>query len=377
MTFSLGSFGVSLGFDGSAFTSGLNTAAAQTRIFGDTVTTGMTNPLLGTVGALKDVAQWLVRTAQETLSYAETIERVSASTGASVETLQALREALAQAGVDASTAEQGLAKFADVLGTARTTGGPAVATLDRLGISLNTLQPDDSGIRRVLEAVAAIEEPSKRAAAATDLFGRSAGPALANAISASGGSVEALVQEYKDLGLVLNGQSVQALAKLDDSVGRVTQSIEGLKRTAFSEFLQGLSPGLEDTSRRLSEVSGGLGDASTFARDLGAGLSVVLETINPVITGLKTLVTEIDNARNAAAELTAQAITNAPGLGDRVAADFSGIVSDLQETFAPNQTVGGALFGPSTARLRNRAFDLVDAFNEFQFRPSFNRRQRQ
>lgn len=243
MAFGIGSFSATLGIDTSGWSGGLTAANAVTSVFGQTVTNFMTNPILGAVGAMTSMGRAVISTAAENLRYAETISRLAAETGASTDTVQTLREVLDDAGVSVDQAQAGLAKFADMLGTARRDGGPAAEAIRALGLNLERVGDGDAAIRATLEALAGIESASKRADLAAALFGRTAGPALATALRQSQGSMQSLVDEYRQYGLVLDAGVIEKTAKVDALMDSLSNSAQGIVRSGMAAFLTGAAEG--------------------------------------------------------------------------------------------------------------------------------------
>lgn len=313
MAFEIGSFIARFGIDMSEYSRGIINANGLNALFGQTFTTFIANPLLGSITTLRQVGGAFLDAAGQTLSYAEEIQRIAGQTGIAAESLQALRETLKQAGVDAGLAEAAMAKFADVLGTARAQGGPGADAIQRLGLSLGQVKEGDEGIRLVLERLASIDSVTTRAQIATDLFGRSAGPTLANAVRQSGGSVRGLVDQYERLGLVLGSQQIDRLASLDDAMGRFGQAAEGVKRTAIAAFLEGFAEvvgtGTEGVDRLADSLKNSLVPA---AQEAGKWVGELIKSLegfqrSDLIEGFKALgdaAVKMASAATAIANLT-------------------------------------------------------------------------
>lgn len=290
----IGAFKATLGIDVSEYTSGILSANATTEIFGQTFTNFLANPVLGGIGLLKNLGASLISAAGDNLEYAETIQRVAQETGASTDTLQTLREMLEDAGVSADQAQVGLAKFADMLGTARRDGGPAADAIRDLGLNLEQVGDGDHAIRMVLEALSRIPSASARADLAAALFGRTAGPVLANALKETGGDLGAVTEELRKFGLVLSEDTLRSSGELDATMDSLGNAFEGIKRTAMSEFLDGVAKGLGKTKIEGDDVANVLDRIGPVAEKAGAAFGSLAKGLenfanSDVVQGLKAL----------------------------------------------------------------------------------------
>jgi len=137
----------------------------------------------------------LARSIRETIGEVGDLADAAQRAGVSAEELQVLRYMLEQTAGDAAAADAGLQKFNVSVGQAANTAkGAAASAFEALGVKIRTaggaLRDNESILTDTIEKLAAIEDPSRRAAFATQLFGRQAGPAFAAALAAGAGAVE-------------------------------------------------------------------------------------------------------------------------------------------------------------------------------------------
>jgi hypothetical protein len=143
----------------------------------------------------------------------------AALAGASAEKLQVLRQALAQNGGEAETADAALRKLNVSLGQIATgAGGPAANAVKALGISfasIAALSPDEK-FDVIAKKLAGVEDPAQRAALAAEIFGKQAGPQMA-ALLGQGNDVLAQTEErMRSLGTLMSNETVAAGDALDD-----------------------------------------------------------------------------------------------------------------------------------------------------------------
>ena len=221
---------------------------------------------------------------------------LSASTGASVSELVVLRQALANAGMGADAAGPMIARFQRALAGVNEDGVTTRGVLEELGIntlalSRMSLQDQFSELSRV---IAAIEDPSDRAAAAIKLFGRSGVEMLA--LMRDPAAFTSASEQVGELGNVLEdnanrfdtvSDAIEAMGlKIDQFfVGFMSESsgldiFESLSKADFTSLGQSAGQAsaalieLIASLRSLLPVFVGVG-AATLAFKLGIGQSVV------------------------------------------------------------------------------------------------------
>jgi hypothetical protein len=159
----------------------------------------------------------------------------AARAGVSAEKLQVLRQALAQNGGAAETADAALQALTVRLGQLTNQGtGTAANAVKTLGISfaqLASLSPDKK-FDAIAAKLAAVEDPSRRAALAADLFGKAAGPQMA-ALLGQGNSVLADTEaRMRSLGTLMSNETVAAGDALDDKFQELSTVIDSTFKKA-------------------------------------------------------------------------------------------------------------------------------------------------
>ena len=159
------------------------------------------------------------------------IQKMAERTGLSTEALSELRFAAEKAGTDLDTVEKAVKRMATTLYDAELGLSTSTDALAALGIGLEELQGLDPEAQfiKLLNAIAAIEDPTLRAALAQRIFGR-AGTALLPLLADGTAGFEALRQEARDLGVVLSQDAADSAADFNDALTE-------LKGAAFAAFL--------------------------------------------------------------------------------------------------------------------------------------------
>lgn len=202
----------------SAFLRGMNDARKQLNAFGDDMLS--VGKKLAAFGAT--VAAGLTAATARFVSFGDQLDKASARTGIAASRLAALGFAAEQSGTSLETVEAAVRKMQRVITDASTGSKSAADALGMIGIAakdIEGLKPDEQ-FTRITEALGAIEDPTKRAAVAMQIFGRS-GTMLLPML----GSVEALAREAESLGIVPLDTDVKAAAALGDAFNRLKRTV--------------------------------------------------------------------------------------------------------------------------------------------------------
>lgn len=280
----VGQFAVRLGLDTSDYARGASNLDAANRLVGQSVTSFIVNPLLGAANLLKDFAGAVVDASGKVLSSAEAVQRLSEQTGASAELLQALSSRFELAGFGAEKASQGIRFFLKTLGQANE-GGSQRDIFEAYGLTPERFSSTDQALAQTLEAINRLPDASLRAAAAAKLFGDEAGPALINAVGGGSAALRQMIESQRELGRVLDGQTIRTLADFNTTVGKAEQALGGFRDVALANFLAGFAEqfnnggaSVEDFTRSLVQ------DAGPAFKEFGRQVGEVLPDIREFIS---------------------------------------------------------------------------------------------
>ena len=152
-------------------------------------------------------------------SAGDTLDKMSLRTGVSVEALSELGFAAEQSGADLQTLENGVRVMQRTLNDAErglATAQDALADLGLAADDLRGLSPEQQ-FKTLAEAISRIEDPSKRAAVAMQVFGR-AGTKLLPLIEGGVDGIEALQAQARSLGLTISTETAKDAALLNDTM---------------------------------------------------------------------------------------------------------------------------------------------------------------
>jgi len=228
-------------------TKGLRAAQKKLQAFGEGVRAlGMKFITFG--GA---VVAGLAATTKVFASMGDHLAKMSARTGISVEALSELGYAADQSGTDLDTLEASLRKMQKTIVDAATGSKGAIDALAMLGLTvedLNSLSPEQQ-FKLIADRLSKISNPTVKAAAALELFGRS-GTALLPMLSNGAAGIEELQEQARKLGLTVSGEDARAAEVFGD---RLDDLWKVIKRGVFT-IGSALVPLLQSTAEWITAV---------------------------------------------------------------------------------------------------------------------------
>lgn len=171
-----------LGINIAAFQKGLDSAKGLAKKFSADVSKQISSNITSAVGGAAAVNQ-IVSGVKHVVNYADALGELSENLGISTDFLQGFTHGIAESGGSAESAQHALERFSDIVGTAASGSFDAQSKLARFGISIvdnaGNIKTTEQLIKDASDALKSIESPAERAAAAIDLFGKSAPKSLA------------------------------------------------------------------------------------------------------------------------------------------------------------------------------------------------------
>ena len=172
-------------------------------------------PLLAALGAGA-----VINRLKATVASLDDIGKTADKIGLTTDALQELRVVAESAGVAQASLDSSMERFSKRLGEAALGSGAAAKALREMGLRASRLQEMvlDEALSRVADKIAAIPDPTERAARAAALFGRE-GVAMVNLLREGSEGMDRMRQEARELGVVIDESLVRsaedAQTKLD------------------------------------------------------------------------------------------------------------------------------------------------------------------
>lgn len=218
-----------------------------------------------------DAARAVVQGFSDALDLGGRLNDLSVRTGVAAGTLLVLETAFKNSGLEASQVGVAINKLQNFMQDAANGGDKQIQTMNQLGISLSDLAgktPTDQ-MRIFADKIAGIQDPTQRAATASDVFGDKLGGKLLPLLVGFSGNLDDARGKVGSLEQVMNDNAA-AFDKFSESI----DTIKG-KMTAFSAgILSETVPSLQELGTSMAGV-----DAAGFGKIIG-------QILNPAIIDL-------------------------------------------------------------------------------------------
>ncbi len=172
----------------------------------------------------------LVKATKNFLEFGDSIDKISARTGASAEFISALGFAAEQSGADIATLEKAIVGQQRTINDLNQGLATAADSYDVLGLSAKDLVGvgvEDS-FTLIAQRLSEVKDPSLRAATALEIFGK-AGQRLIPLLNGGEAAIKKYVEQANKAGLVINQQDATAAAELADSLNLARRAFRGLQ----------------------------------------------------------------------------------------------------------------------------------------------------
>lgn len=239
---------VELFADKSKLVSGLKSAGNSLKEFGGKISgMGQKMMLAGTAAAAPLVAATRIFS-----KMGDDMNDMSARTGVSVEALSELSFAADRSGTSAEGLETGLKKMQKNLAEAAGGSRAAQDALGAVGLTIADLQglSPDQQFKLIAEGVSRIQDPSLRAAAAMDIFGKS-GTDLLPLMADGAKGIEDMQARARQLGLTMSGKDAAAASAFDDAMVDLNATL----KMAVFQVGAALQPVLQDVVAWLTSAA--------------------------------------------------------------------------------------------------------------------------
>jgi hypothetical protein len=184
------------------------------------------------------------------MSAIDTAAKLSDRLGIATERLAGLRHAAELTGAGADTLDAGLTTMAKRLGEAARGAGAAKPALEAMGLDaaeLGAMRPADA-FYEIAEAISKIPEPSKRAAAAANIFSKG-NMNLINTLALGKSGLVAAQREAEKLGLTFSRVDAAKVEAANDATYKMKAAFSGIWRQLAIK----IAPAIEAVANKLTE----------------------------------------------------------------------------------------------------------------------------
>lgn len=217
--------------------------------------------------------------AKQTAEAGDEIDKESQKLGVSAETYQKLSYAMEMSGSSISDLSKGVKGITSDLAKAQNGVSGATKKYEALGIAVKntdgSFKSSEEILLNTIEALSNMEDETQRNAAAQEIFGKSASE-LNPLLNAGAEGIRSLMQEAEDYGMVMSNEAVAASAAFDDSMTRLSGTIDGLKSRMIADMLPALSQITDGFTGLLAGVEGA-------DEQIESGVQALAQSINQVL----------------------------------------------------------------------------------------------
>ena len=241
-------------------------------------------------------AQTVVQGFGDALDLGGRLSELSARTGESAGKLLVLETAFKNSGLGAETVGTAINKLQNFMQDATNGGDKQVATMNRLGISLAELRgktPTEQ-MQIFADKIAAIDDPTQRAAASSDVFGDKLGGKLLPLLNEFSPALDDAREKVGSMEQVMDEN-----ASTFDAAGETIDAVKGKMAAFAAGVLSEVIPAVSGLGEEMAKL-----DFASFGEQVGEALVGKLEKFKDTTTGasevVKILNTVLGNAVNAA-----------------------------------------------------------------------------
>ena len=269
------------------------------------------------VDGMRELAQTFIENINQTAEYSEQVKALSTSTGINTTRIQQLGKAAAQEGISLDNLGVSLTHLTRNMLETKSGGGDAADMFKRLGVHATDahgkLRPTDQVLLDLSDKFSKMEESGEKGALVMKLFGRSAGPEMAELLD---GGREAL-QKYFEAS-VMSPEQIKA----GKEVGQIQKALAAQTKDLWRSAIGPLLPAIRDLLKQYLSWKKENAEImkQNIARFLSLGITVVKDLGKAFVGLTSTLKFFSDNWKPVLALVLA-------GLAGWAAANFGLVVS--------------------------------------------------
>ncbi|WP_291732343.1 hypothetical protein [Leisingera sp. F5] len=211
-------------------------------------------PLLAAFGAARVIGKL-----KGTVAALDDIGKTADKIGLTTDALQELRAIAESAGIAQGSLDSSLERFNKRLGEAAQGSGAAAKTLKSLGLEASDLATMglDASLSVVADRIAALPDPTQKAAAAAALFGRE-GVAMVNLLREGSDGMAKMRQEARDLGIVIDEDLIRGAEQSQTQLDLMGRVISAQLNSALIEMAPLLVAGATATADLVRAINSGI-----------------------------------------------------------------------------------------------------------------------
>lgn len=246
----------------------------------------------------------LTGVAMKSAGVADNIDKMSQKIGISRTAYQELDFVMSQSGASVDSLKVGMKTLTNQMQMAQDGSSTAMKAFDDLGLSFTDnngkLKDQETMMFEAMSALQGMEDQTKKAALASDLFGKS-GTEMMPMLNGATGSIEAMRQQAHDLGLILSDEVVDSGVQMTDTMDQLKRSLGTLGTNLggaimpvvqqFAQLIIDNLPMIQGMVQSLAPVLTGLLEGLLpplieLAQTLFPTIIELINTILPIVTDI-------------------------------------------------------------------------------------------
>lgn len=225
------------------------------------------------------VGAGLLKMGYDAVQSADDINTLSQQTGISTDELQKMKYASDLVDVSLDSMTGAIRKMKAKM-------DPTNKTFASLGVSVldanDQLRSATDVFYDTIAALSQIENETERDQVAMELFGKSADE-LAGIIDDGGAALQAYGQQAEDMGLILSGDTLNALNETNDTIDKVKMQVSGTMAQIGADVASVLAPVLEKAAELISKITAKLRELSPEQTETILKVVGIVAAIAPVL----------------------------------------------------------------------------------------------
>ncbi|MEG1036614.1 MAG: hypothetical protein RSA49_04285 [Anaerovoracaceae bacterium] len=231
-----------------------------------------------------------------TITQTDYVDKMSQKIGISAKAFQEWDYAMGQSGIDIKVMKNGLKTMTNLMKSTAYGSTTGKQAFDELGVSIydgnDKLKSQEKIMRESIYKLAEMESGSKRAALASQLFGK-AGSELAPLLNSGAAGVDELINRSHELGLIMDDSTIKAGVKLGDTFDDVKQALYKAGVVIGTTLMPYFQAGADLILTKLPEiksgaefVASGFGKMADGARWIYDNSNILIPVLAGVVSGI-------------------------------------------------------------------------------------------
>lgn len=258
--------------------------------------TGPVGMALGSIAAIATTAVGagfaIFELAEKAAKYGDSIQDAHLKTSLSVDSIQALKVAGAQAGMEIEAMSSGLVKFTNNLGAADDGNKEMVKFMKSQGVT--AFEDSSKALGQFLTHFATLRSDEEKTQAVSKAFGAKFGANMIETFDIVGGNIDEFTKKLKEQGVLMSEDEVKASDAFMDKLNELEHQFSAISNTIGLEVLPTFMALFYETGKSLEENQ-------AKWHEWGKNVNVVLQDIITVGRGVKDVIGDIGDALDWAA----------------------------------------------------------------------------